>query len=70
MLGAKLIGWFAEVLGELGDGVQVNPYGSGRVLANLQILQHPLSQWGHKKTPFVVTTSQNHRIGEHYLPEA
>jgi hypothetical protein len=50
VLGTELIGWFAEVLGKLPDGVQVKP--------DLEVLQHPLSKWGHNKTPFVVTTSQ------------
>jgi len=27
-------------------------------VADLEIFQHPLSKWGHNKTPFVVTTSQ------------
>ena len=43
---------------ELGHDMQVNPNSGGRVMTNLEILQHPLSKWGHKKTPFLVTTSQ------------
>jgi hypothetical protein len=43
MLGAELIGTSPEVLGKLGDGVQVNADGRGRVLADLQILPHPLT---------------------------
>jgi hypothetical protein len=27
-------------------------------MTNLEIFQHPLSKWGHKKTPFLVTTPQ------------
>ena len=43
MLSAELIGWFAEVLSERGDGVQVKSNGGFRVVADLKILQHPLS---------------------------
>jgi hypothetical protein len=66
MLGIELIGWFGEVPSELGDDMQVNTDGGGRVMTNLEILQHPLSKWGHKKTPFVVTTPQTALV----LPEA
>ena len=59
VLGTEPVGRLAEVLGELGHGVQVNPDGSGRVVTDLEILQHPLSKWGHDETPFVVTSSQN-----------
>jgi hypothetical protein len=58
VLGFELIGWFGEVPSELGDDMQVNPDSGGRVMTNLEILQHPLSKWGHKKTPFVVATPQ------------
>jgi hypothetical protein len=34
---------------ELGDDMQVNPDSGGRVMTNLEILQHPLSKWGHRK---------------------
>src|ERR1017187_7607422 len=51
-LGIELIGWFGEVPSELGDDTQVNPNGGGRVITNLEILQHPLSKWGHKKNSF------------------
>jgi len=27
-------------------------------MTNLEIFQHPLSKWGHKKTPFLVTNIQ------------
>jgi hypothetical protein len=27
-------------------------------MSDLEVLQHPLSKWGHSKTPFAVTTSQ------------
>lgn len=54
----KLVGWFVEVMSELGDRVQVNANGGGRVMADLQILQHALAKWGHKKAPFVVTPPQ------------
>jgi hypothetical protein len=27
-------------------------------MADLEVFQHPLSKWGHSKTPFAVTTSQ------------
>jgi len=37
---------------ELGDDMQVNPNGSGRVMTNLEILQHPLSKWGHDEISF------------------
>jgi len=43
VLATELIGWFAEVAGKLGDDVQVNPGGGGRVVTDLEILQHPLS---------------------------
>ena len=85
MLGAELIGWFAEVLGKRPNGVQIEPDRGRRIVADLEIFQHPLSQWGHNKTPFVVTTSQidprrfglrpafllreNHDLA-HYLPKA
>src|SRR5580700_1222258 len=83
--GAELIWRFAEVPGKLLDGVQVEPDGGRRIMADLEVFQHPLSQWGHNKTPFVVTTSQIHhrRFGlrpasllrenhhlAHYLPKA
>jgi hypothetical protein len=32
--------------------MQVNPDSGGRVMTNLEILQHPLSKWGHKKNSF------------------
>jgi hypothetical protein len=43
---------------ELSDGVQVNANGAGRVVADLEILQHALAKCGHKKAPFFVTTPQ------------
>ena len=43
VLATELIGWFAEVTGKLGDDMQVNPGGGGRVVTDLEILQHPLS---------------------------
>src|SRR5580692_213019 len=59
MLGTELIGWFAEVLGKRPNGVQVQPDRGRRIMADLEVLQHPLAKWGHSKTPFAVTTSQN-----------
>lgn len=39
-----MIGWFAEVSGELGDGMQAGADSGGRVMADLLIFQRPLSQ--------------------------
>jgi hypothetical protein len=58
VLGIQLIGRFGEVPSELGNDMQVNARRDGRVMTNLKMLRHPLSKWGHKKTPFVVTTPQ------------
>jgi hypothetical protein len=58
VFGTELIGWFAEVLGKRLDGVQIEPDRRRRILADLEVFQHPLSKCGHNKTPFVVTTSQ------------
>jgi hypothetical protein len=33
-------------------------------MPDLEILQHPLSKWGHSKTPFAVTSSQNWHAAE------
>jgi hypothetical protein len=52
VLGAELIGRFAEVPSELGHGVQVNPNRSVRIVPDLEILQHPLSKWGHDESSF------------------
>jgi hypothetical protein len=52
VLSTKLIRWFTEMPSELGDDMQVNADGGGRVMTNLEILQHPLSKWGHKKSSF------------------
>ena len=43
MLGVELIGRLAEMSSKLGDGVHVNPDRGWRVVAELKILQHPLS---------------------------
>jgi len=43
MLGVKLIGRLAEMSSKLGDGAHVNPDRGWRVVAELKILQHPLS---------------------------
>jgi len=48
VLGVELVGWPAEVPGKLGNRVQINPDRRRRELADLEILQHPLSQWGHR----------------------
>ena len=48
----ELIGWLGEVPSELGDHTQVNPDSSGRVMTNLEILQHPLSKYGHDESSF------------------
>jgi hypothetical protein len=52
VLGTELIGRFAEVLGEHGDGVQVKSNGCFGVMADLEILQHPLSKSGHNEGSF------------------
>src|ERR1700756_2820513 len=54
-------GGLVEVLGELGDRVQVKADRGGRIVADLQILQHPLSKWGHSEAPFACdqTTKRN-----------
>ena len=57
VLGTELIGRLEELLRKLLDGVQVETDGRRRIMSDLEVLQHPLSQWGHNKTPFVVTTS-------------
>jgi hypothetical protein len=44
MLGAELIGWFAEVLGKRPNGVQIEPDRGRRIVADLEIFQHPLSE--------------------------
>ena len=44
VLGTELIGWLAEVLGKLPDGVQVQPNRGRRIMTELEILQHPLSK--------------------------
>jgi hypothetical protein len=41
---SELIGWLAEVLGKLPDGVQVQPNRGRRIMTELEILQHPLSK--------------------------
>src|SRR5271168_2372634 len=43
MLSVELIGRHAEMPSKLGDGVQINPDGGWREVAELKILQHPLS---------------------------
>jgi hypothetical protein len=54
----KFVLRFAEVVRELSDGVQVKAYSGGRVVEDLQILQHALAKCGHKKARFVLTTPQ------------
>ena len=44
VLGTELIGWLAEVLGKLPNGVQVQPNRGRRIMTELEILQHPLSK--------------------------
>jgi hypothetical protein len=41
------------VPGKLGYRPQVNPNSYGRIPADLEILQHSLSKWGHDETPLV-----------------
>jgi hypothetical protein len=53
LLGTEPVGCFAKVLGKLGHCAQVNPNGNGRIPADLEILLHSLSKWGHDETPFV-----------------
>src|SRR5712671_1615548 len=52
VLSTELIGWFAEVLRKLPDGVQVQPDRGRRIMSDLEVLQHPLSKWGHNKNSF------------------
>src|ERR1035437_7512638 len=68
VLGTELIGWFPEVSRELSDGVQVEPDRGRRIVADLEGFQHPLSKWGHNKTPFVVTTSQIQPLWDRAFP--
>jgi hypothetical protein len=58
VLGVQAIGRRVEVLRERGDRVQVKPDGGGGILADLKILQHALSKWGHDELLSPVTTSQ------------
>jgi hypothetical protein len=46
-LGIELIGRFGEVPSELGNDLQINAGRDGRLMANLKILPHPSSKWGH-----------------------
>jgi hypothetical protein len=61
MLRTELIGWLVEVLGKLGGRVQVKTDRGGRIVADLEILQHALSKCGHGETPFACdqTTKRN-----------
>ena len=52
LLGAELVGWLVEVSSKLGDRVQIEANRGGRIVADLEILQHPLSKWGHKRSSF------------------
>ena len=49
---SEQIGRFAEVFGELSDAANVSGDGSGGVVANLEVLQHSFSQWGHNENSF------------------
>jgi len=44
VFGIELIGRFAEVSSKLGDPVQISPDSGGRVMTNMEILEHPLSK--------------------------
>jgi hypothetical protein len=43
VFGTELIGWFAEVFGKLPDGIKVKPDRGRRIMADLEVFQHPLS---------------------------
>jgi len=45
---AELVGWLVEVLGELGDRADVSSHGRRGIVANAEILQHPLSECSHR----------------------
>ena len=45
---AELVGRFIEVFGELGDRTDVARNGCRRVVANVEIIQHPLSECSHR----------------------
>jgi hypothetical protein len=47
---AELIRWLSEVLGELSDSVQIEPDRGRRIMADLEIFQHPLAKWVHNKS--------------------
>ena len=71
MLGAELIGWLAEVPGKLGHSTQVKPGGGGRIAPDLEILQHPLSKWGHDENSFRCDdTTKTQSAGEGLAPQS
>src|SRR5208337_4471390 len=43
VLGAQLVRWTVEVAGKISDRTQVTTYGTGRVIATLEFLQHHLT---------------------------
>src|SRR5215831_8797515 len=64
VLGTQLVGRFAEVLREGGDGVQVKASGGGRVMADLKILQHALTKFGHDESSFHLRPHHRKRPNE------
>ena len=44
VFGAELVRRLVEVLGELGDRGQIQPNRGGRIVADLEIFQHSLSE--------------------------
>src|SRR5437016_11146291 len=49
LLRTQVLGGGPEMLGEIGDTVQIRAHGMRRVVAELQIFQHALTQGGHAR---------------------
>jgi hypothetical protein len=64
LLGAELVGWLVEVSSKLGDRVQVEANRGGRKGSDLEVLQQPLSKWGHSEAPFACDHITNRRSPE------
>jgi dolichol-phosphate mannosyltransferase len=62
--GPSWSGGLVEVLGKLGDRVQVETNRGGRIVSDLEVLQHPLSKWGHSEAPFACDHITNRRSPE------
>ena len=74
------VAWPRGMLNCLANSATEDKNGGGRILADLQILQHALSKWGHRRSPFCDRTyrcrgpeaplpvAPRQRVSSHALP--